>query len=174
MHWWKALDVYSLEARYPCLGWSPSTLEPAPSSTGVQWLSTSPFSLSLACYRASLVAQMVKHLPALQETWVQSLGGEDPREKEMATHSSTLTWKSPWTEEPGRLQPMGLQRVGHDWVTSLHSHFIYSAEEMLTTLQSWMNYLEMQKIYTQLVKLKVKRCWKQAHNNSVIGIRKNK
>ena len=63
---------------------------------------------------ASLVAQTVKHLPAMQETWVQSLGLEDPLEKEMATHSSILAWRIPWTEEPGRLQSMGLQRVGHD------------------------------------------------------------
>ena len=57
---------------------------------------------------------MVKRLPAMRETWVQSLGQEDPLEKEMATHSSSLAWKIPWTEEPGRLQPMGSQRVGHD------------------------------------------------------------
>ena len=57
---------------------------------------------------------MVKHLPAMQETWVQSLGLEDPLEKEMATLSSTLAWKLPWMEEPGRLQSMGLQRVGHN------------------------------------------------------------
>ena len=57
---------------------------------------------------------MVKHLPTMQETQVQSLGQEDPLEKEMATHSSTIAWKIPWTEEPGRLQSMGLQRVGHD------------------------------------------------------------
>ena len=57
---------------------------------------------------------MVKHLPAMRETWVQSLGWEDPLEKEMATHSITLAWKIPWMEEPGRLQSMGLQRVGHD------------------------------------------------------------
>ena len=57
---------------------------------------------------------MVKRLPAMQETWVQSLGREDPLEKEMAPHSSTLAWKIPWTEEPGRLQSMGSQRVGHD------------------------------------------------------------
>ena len=63
---------------------------------------------------ASLVAQIVKHLPVIQETWVQSLGWEDPLEKEMATHSSTLAWKIPWTEEPGRLQSTGLQRVGHN------------------------------------------------------------
>ena len=65
-------------------------------------------------FRASLVAQTVKRLPAMQETWVRSLGWEDPLEKEMAPHSSTLAWKIPWTEEPGRLQSMGLQRVGHD------------------------------------------------------------
>ena len=58
-------------------------------------------------------------LPAMRETWVWSLGGEDPMEKEMATHSSILAWKIPWTEEPGGLQSMGSQRVGHDWTTSL-------------------------------------------------------
>ena len=57
---------------------------------------------------------MVKHLPTMQETQVLSLDQEDPLEKEIATHSSTLAWKIPWTEEPGRLQAMGLQRVGHD------------------------------------------------------------
>ena len=62
----------------------------------------------------SLVAQTVKRLPAMQETQVQSLGREDPLEKEMATHSSTLAWKIPWMEEPGRLQSMGSQTVGHD------------------------------------------------------------
>ena len=62
----------------------------------------------------SLVAQMVKRLSTMQETWVQSLGWDDPLEKEMAIHSTTFAWKIPWTEEPGRLQSMGLQRVGHD------------------------------------------------------------
>ena len=57
---------------------------------------------------------MVKHLPTMQETWVQSLGWEDLLEKKMAIHSSTLAWKIPWTEEPGRLQSTGSQRVGHD------------------------------------------------------------
>ena len=56
----------------------------------------------------------VKHLPTRQETWVQSLGREDPLEKEMATHSSTLAWKIPWMEKPDMLQSMELQRVGHD------------------------------------------------------------
>ena len=62
----------------------------------------------------SLVTQMVKNLPAMQDTQVQSLGQEDPLEKEIATHSITLAWKIPWTEEPCKLQSMGSQRVGHD------------------------------------------------------------
>ena len=62
----------------------------------------------------SLVAQMAKNLLAMQEMGVRSLGGEDPPEKGMAAHSSTLAWRIPWIEEPGGLQSMGLQRVGHD------------------------------------------------------------
>ena len=62
----------------------------------------------------SLVAQTVKHLPTMQETRVQYLGREDPLETEMAIHSSTIAWKIPWTQEPGRLQSMGLQIVGHN------------------------------------------------------------
>ena len=64
--------------------------------------------------RASLVAQMVKNPLAMQETWLQSLGQGDPLEKGMETHSSILAWRIPWTKEPGRLQSMGSQRVGHD------------------------------------------------------------
>ena len=60
------------------------------------------------------MAQTVKHLPAMRETWVRFLGQEDPLEKEMAIHSSTLAWKIPWMEEPDRLQSMGSQRVGHN------------------------------------------------------------
>ena len=60
------------------------------------------------------MAQMVKNLPAMQEIWVQSLGQENPLEKGMATYSSILAWRIPWTEEPGRLQSIGSQRVGHD------------------------------------------------------------
>ena len=71
------------------------------------------FNIDYHYCRASLVAQMVKRLPAMRETWVRSLGWEDPLEKEMATHSSILPWKIPW-KEPGRLQSMGSQRVGHD------------------------------------------------------------
>ena len=64
--------------------------------------------------RTSLVAQMVKCLSTMQETWVQFLGWEDPLDKEMAIHSSAIAWKIPWTEEPGRLQSIGSQKVGHD------------------------------------------------------------
>ena len=64
-------------------------------------------------YKTSLVAQIVKHLSTMQETRVRSLGWEDPLEKEMAVHSRTIAWKIPWTEEPGKLQSMGWQRVGH-------------------------------------------------------------
>ena len=70
-------------------------------------------------YWASLVAQMVKNLSSVQETWVQSLGQEDPLEKGMATHSRIFVWRISWTEEPGRLPSMGLQRVGHNW-----THFL--------------------------------------------------
>ena len=70
---------------------------------------------------ASLVAQTVKHLPTVWETWVRSLDWEDLLEKEMGTHSSILAWKIPWAEEHSRLQPMGLQRVGQNWATK-HSN----------------------------------------------------
>ena len=67
-----------------------------------------------------VLVQMVRSPPTMQETRIQSLGWEEPLEEEMTTHSSILAWKIPWMEEPGRLQSMGLQKVGHDWVTSLH------------------------------------------------------
>ena len=70
--------------------------------------------LKLNILWASLVAQRLKRLPLMWETWARSLGREDPLEKEMATHSSILAWRIPWTEEPGRLQSTGSQRVGHD------------------------------------------------------------
>ena len=74
----------------------------------------------LSSWGASLVAQKVKNLPEEQKTWARSLGMEDPLEKEMATHSSVLAWRIPWTEEPGGLQFMGSQRAGHDRVTFTH------------------------------------------------------
>ena len=73
----------------------------------------------LVAYVASLVAQTVKRLSIVRETRVWALGWEDPLEKEMSIYSRTIAWKIPWTEEPGRLQSMGSQRVGHDWATSL-------------------------------------------------------
>ena len=79
---------------------------------GINWHMTSVL-------RDSLVAQMVKNLLAIRETWVRSLGPKDPLEKEMATHSSILAWKILWTEEPGRVQSIGSQRVGHNWATTL-------------------------------------------------------
>ena len=75
--------------------------------------STSHLLVPLNCNHLS-----IKCLPPMRETWVRSLGREDPLEKGMATHSSILAWRIPWTEEPGRLQFTGSQRVGHDWVTS--------------------------------------------------------
>ena len=72
------------------------------------------------------MAQTVKRLSTMQETWVRSLGREDPLEKEMATHSGTLAWKIPWTEKPGRLQSMGSQRVGYEDMTEqLHLSFFF-------------------------------------------------
>ena len=90
-----------------------------------------------------IVAQMVKHLTTMWETQVRSLGWEDPLEKEMATHSNILAWKIPWTEEHGRLQSMGSQRVGHDWATSLHLHcwmqfFLYNSINIFSS--SWLKY----------------------------------
>ena len=80
------------------------------------WVFVVMHRLSLVAFLlwASLVVQLVKNLPAVQETWVLSLGWEDPLEKEMATYSSILAWRISWTEELGGLQSMGLQRVGHD------------------------------------------------------------
>ena len=83
----------------------------------------------------SLVAHMVKNLPATQEIQVWSLGQEDLLEKGMATHSSILAWRIPWTEEPGGLQSMGLQRVRHDWVTNTHTMNLVRPYSKWTDLQ---------------------------------------
>ena len=71
------------------------------------------------------MAQMVKSLPVMQETWVWSLGQKDTLEKGMATHSIILTWRIPWTEEPGRLQSMGLQRLKHNWAAKTFTFHVY-------------------------------------------------
>ena len=90
----------------------------------------------------SLMVQMVKNLLVMQETWVRSLGGEDPLEKAMAPHSSILAWRKPWTEEPGRLQSMGSYRVGHDWVINTFT-YIKMKELMCTDkgypLKEWVS-----------------------------------
>ena len=84
---------------------------------------------------ASLVAQTEKRLPAIRETQVRFLGREDPLEKEMATHSSSLAWKVPWTEEPDRLQYMGLQRIGHDWATSLSLILLWKSLKLIVEVK---------------------------------------
>ena len=89
------------------------------------WMLRKPFIASSFWFVISITlgfpgGAVVKNLLAMRETWVRSLGQEDPSEKEMATHSGILAWKIPWTEEPGGLQSMGSQRVGHDLATSLH------------------------------------------------------
>ena len=99
--------------------------------------------------RTSLESQMVKHLPTMRETRVQSLGQKNALKKEMAIHSSTLAWKVLWMEEPGGLQSMGPQRVRHDWATSLHFcpiavgpccvSIVYIAVCIVTFLATWMD-----------------------------------
>ena len=79
---------------------------------------------------ASLVAQMVKNPPAMQEIWARSLGWEDPLEEGMATHSSIPAWEIRWTEEPGGLQSMGLQRLGHNLVTKQQQREAYIQKSM--------------------------------------------
>ena len=93
------------------LNWSLLPTSPDISSQSFSWT-------FLPSVQASLVAQRLKCLPPMRETWVQSLGQEDPLEKEMATHSSIIAWRIPWMEKPGRLQSTGSQRVGHNWATS--------------------------------------------------------
>ena len=83
---------------------------------------------------ASLVAWLVNNTPAMRETWVQSLGWEDPLEEGMATHSSILAWRIPWTQEPGGLQSMGSQKVGHSWMTK-HSTQLEQNRDVLECVE---------------------------------------
>ena len=113
---WRDRQLSRREARTCRNTWSCDGLV-AGGSVGTSW--------ELKTLRGSrfwrvLVPQLVKNLPATQEIQVQSLVGEDPLEKEMATHSSVLAWKIPWTQKPGRLQSMGSQRVRHDLATNPH------------------------------------------------------
>ena len=99
-----------------CSVWDPSLIPGLERSPGEE------IGYPLQYSWASLVAQMVKNLPAMWETLVWSLGWEDPLEEGMETHSGVLAGESPWTEDPGGLQSMGSQRVGHDWVTKHSTH----------------------------------------------------
>ena len=102
-------DIIGVSLNYP------------PWSTQNSLSRSSPLFKSLIAhiFSGGLLAHMVKNLPAMQETWVLSLGWEDLLEKEMATHSNILTWGVPWTEKPGEPQSMGSQSVGHDWATNI-------------------------------------------------------
>ena len=102
---------------------------------------------------ASLVAQLVKGLPAIWETWVQSLGREDPLEKEMATHSSILACRIPWREEPGGLQSTGSQRVGHNRGTNTHTCMYISILNIVPSGSSFQ--FEVICLFKQILTLKV-------------------
>ena len=92
--------------------------------------------------KTSLVAQAVKRLSTMWETWVRALGWEDPLEKQMAIYCSTIAWKIPWSEEPGRLQSMGSQRVGHDYATSLWAFLVAQRVKHLPTMrETWVRSL---------------------------------
>ena len=105
-----------------------------------KWENIYIYRLSNINPRASRVAQLVKHLSAVWETWVQFLGWEVSLEKEIATHSSILAWRIPWIEEPGRLQSTGLQRVGRDWANSL-SLSIYMVKSNPENIVTWLSIL---------------------------------
>ena len=110
------------------------------------------------------MAQRLKHLPAMWETQVWSLGREDPLEKEMATHSSLLAWRIPWTEEPGGLHSTGLQRVGHDWATSLSlspSKLNMDSTKFLSKSHLYFFFAEIDKLILKFIcKFKVHRITK--------------
>ena len=106
--------------------------------------------ITVSHYRASLVAQMVKNQPAMRETQVQSLCWDDPLEKRMVIYSSILAWRIPWTEEPGGLQSMGLQRVRHDWSDLTYSFTLTNSlthsHSLAHTLLSRYYYLQGKKL----------------------------
>ena len=94
-------------------------------------------------FSASIVAQLVKNLPAMQETPVQFLGWEDPLEKGMATHFSILAWRIPRTEEPGRLQFMGSQRIRHDWTTFTFTFILIGTSWSMSIKKSFVGLLDV-------------------------------
>ena len=95
---------------------------------------------------------MVKNLPAVQETGIQSLGQEDPLEKGMATHSSILAWIMPWTEEPGGLQSTGSQRVGHNWATKTFTFTAHDKNCQFTFQKQWVTFQQSRGFYFTIVK----------------------
>ena len=105
------------------------------------------FEFNYMTFGASLVSQMVKNLPAMQEAWIWSLGWEDPMETGLVTFSSILTWRIPWTGEPGRLQSMELQRVRHDWATNYKHIQTYTyttfegREDFFSILHLWFHHM---------------------------------
>ena len=121
----------------------------------LKWVSLGPALLK----RASLVAQMAKNLLTMQEIWVQSLGWEDLPEKEMATHSTIPAWRIPWMEEPGGLQSLGSQRVGHNWATNTFTfHYLESklghpivAENFRETQQTKMDVLNCRIVFCNVL-----------------------
>ena len=109
---------------------------------------------------ASLVAQMIKNLPVMQETQVWSLGHEDFLEKRMAIHSSILAWRSPWTEEPGGLQSMGPQRVGHDWAVNTIYTLLEKAMAPHSSTLAWkILWMEEPGRLQSMVSLRVRHDW---------------
>ena len=103
---------------------SSKKLKPMPSTAGLREIAACPLFPIVNCL-------VVKNLPAVQETQIQSLSWEDPLEKEMASHSSILAWRFPWTEEPGRLWSRGSQRVGHDWLANTQWSFSSTISHLL-------------------------------------------
>ena len=96
---------------------------------------------------------MINHLPAMQETQVQSLGRKDPLEKEIATHSSILAWRISWTEEPGELPSMGSQRFGHYWATNTHGYFYFIRVFFLLALliYNWQNLMQRADLFKKIL-----------------------
>ena len=93
------------------------------------------------------ISYIVNIIHFMRETWVRSLGHEDPLEKKMAPHSSTIAWKIPWTEEPGRLQSMGSQRVGHDWATPLsYNKYMQTKYHGVSKYTIWTAYVVLSRI----------------------------
>ena len=114
---------------------------------GHDWVTSLHF--TYVTYRASLVAQMIKNLPAMQETQVWSLGREDTLKTGKATYSSILAWRITWTDKPGRLQSMGLWEVGHDLVTNTHTHtHTHTQYRYLQTISEYLvNYISKSRMY---------------------------